>query len=73
MAIRKKAFSIITKVFEKHCATALDTPAFELKETLTGKYGEDSKLIYDLADQVSKLDLFHSNEVISSFVHLLFI
>jgi len=23
----------------------------ELKETLTGKYGEDSKLIYDLADQ----------------------
>lgn len=54
MAIRKKAFSIITKVFERHCATALDTPAFELKETLTGKYGEDSKLIYDLADQVSK-------------------
>jgi hypothetical protein len=29
-----------------------DTPVFELKETLTGKYGEDSKLIYDLADQV---------------------
>lgn len=23
----------------------------ELKETLTGKYGEDSKLIYDVADQ----------------------
>ncbi|XP_013789341.2 histidine--tRNA ligase, cytoplasmic-like [Limulus polyphemus] len=29
----------------------IDTPVFELKETLTGKYGEDSKLIYDLADQ----------------------
>ena len=28
-----------------------ETPAFELKTTLTGKYGEDSKLIYDLADQ----------------------
>ena len=28
-----------------------DTPVFELKETLTGKYGEDSKLIHDLADQ----------------------
>ncbi|KAK6289470.1 hypothetical protein POUND7_001011 [Theobroma cacao] len=55
MAIRKKAFSIITKVFERHCATALDTPAFELKETLTGKYGEDSKLIYDLADQGGEL------------------
>lgn len=24
---------------------------FELRETLTGKYGEDSKLIFDLADQ----------------------
>ncbi|XVF30296.1 hypothetical protein REPUB_Repub16aG0044500 [Reevesia pubescens] len=55
MATRKKAFSIITKVFERHCATALDTPAFELKETLTGKYGEDSKLIYDLADQGGEL------------------
>ncbi|GMI88727.1 hypothetical protein like AT3G02760 [Hibiscus trionum] len=55
MAIRKKAFSIITKVFERHCAAALDTPAFELKETLTGKYGEDSKLIYDLADQGGEL------------------
>ena len=27
------------------------SPVFELKEVLTGKYGEDSKLIYDLADQ----------------------
>ena len=30
---------------------AIDTPVFELRETLTGKYGEDSKLIFDLADQ----------------------
>ncbi|PQQ08374.1 histidine--tRNA ligase cytoplasmic [Prunus yedoensis var. nudiflora] len=51
MAIRKKAFSIIEEVFERHGATALDTPVFELRETLMGKYGEDSKLIYDLADQ----------------------
>ncbi|XVF00621.1 hypothetical protein REPUB_Repub04eG0016500 [Reevesia pubescens] len=55
MSTRNKAFSIIKKVFERHCATALDTPAFELKETLTGKYGEDSKLIYDLADQGGEL------------------
>lgn len=27
----------------------------ELQETLTGKYGEDSKLIYDLADQGGEL------------------
>ena len=29
----------------------LCSPAFELKEILAGKYGEDSKLIYDLQDQ----------------------
>lgn len=55
MAIREKAFSIITEVFKKHGATALDTPVFELRETLMGKYGEDSKLIYDLADQVDMI------------------
>lgn len=52
MAIRERAFSIIIDVFKMHGATALDTPVFELRETLMGKYGEDSKLIYDLADQV---------------------
>lgn len=30
-------------------------PVFELKEILAGKYGEDSKLIYDLADQGGEL------------------
>ncbi|KAG9456188.1 hypothetical protein H6P81_000696 [Aristolochia fimbriata] len=51
MAIRERAFSIIVGVFKRHGGTALDTPVFELRETLMGKYGEDSKLIYDLADQ----------------------
>nr|POF25540.1 histidine--trna ligase, cytoplasmic [Quercus suber] len=55
MTIRKRAFSIIEDVFERHGATALDTPAFELRETLMGKYGEDSKLVYDLADQGGEL------------------
>ncbi|KAG4999251.1 hypothetical protein JHK87_020323 [Glycine soja] len=55
MTIRKKAFAIIEEVFERHGATALDTPVFELRETLMGKYGEDSKLIYDLADQVVRI------------------
>jgi len=48
MAIREKAFNDIKNVFFKHGACEIDTPVFELKETLTGKYGEDSKLIYDL-------------------------
>ncbi|ORX68834.1 histidyl-tRNA synthetase [Linderina pennispora] len=51
MSVRSKIFSTITSVFEKHGAVTIDTPVFELKEILTGKYGEDSKLIYDLKDQ----------------------
>ena len=50
MAIREKAFNIIKSVFKKHGASEIDTPVFELKETLMGKYGEESKLIYDLED-----------------------
>ena len=55
MAIREKMFKIITGVFKRHGGMALDTPVFELKEVLTGKYGEDSKLIYDLQDQGGEL------------------
>lgn len=51
MAIREKVFDQIIKCFKRHGAQAIDTPVCELKETLTGKYGEDSKLIYDLQDQ----------------------
>eukprot|EP00887_Chlorella_sp_A99_P006734 scaffold3.g6734.t1 len=51
MAIREVAFDRITSVFKRHGAVSIDTPVFELRETLMGKYGEDSKLIYDLADQ----------------------
>ena len=51
MSIREKVFNTITNCFKRHGAVTLSTPVFELKETLTGKYGEDSKLIYDLADQ----------------------
>ncbi|XP_074649907.1 histidine--tRNA ligase-like isoform X2 [Tubulanus polymorphus] len=51
MAIRERVFNTITDCFKRHGAETIDTPVFELKDTLTGKYGEDSKLIYDLADQ----------------------
>lgn len=51
MAVRERAFGIIRNVFKRHGAQEIDTPVFELKDTLTGKYGEDTKLIYDLADQ----------------------
>jgi len=55
MSIRQQAFDIIRRVFLRHGAVEIDTPVFERKETLTGKYGEDSKLIYDLADQGGEL------------------
>ena len=51
MAIRERVMSIVTRVFKRHGAVTIDTPVFELKEVLMGKYGEDSKLIYDLQDQ----------------------
>mmetsp|Transcript_13520 Transcript_13520/g.26070 ORF Transcript_13520/g.26070 Transcript_13520/m.26070 type:complete len:540 (-) Transcript_13520:57-1676(-) len=51
MAVRERVFGAIKDVFKRHGAVSIETPVAELKETLTGKYGEDSKLIYDLADQ----------------------
>ncbi|KAI1618307.1 histidyl-tRNA synthetase [Exophiala viscosa] len=45
----------ISRVFRKHGAKKLDTPVFEREEVLKGKYGEDSKLIYDLKDQGGEL------------------
>ncbi|XP_061092751.1 histidine--tRNA ligase isoform X1 [Conger conger] len=55
MAIRGRVFNTIVNCFKRHGAETIDTPVFELKETLTGKYGEDSKLIYDLKDQGGEL------------------
>merc|ERR1712045_539412 len=51
MAVRERVLDVVVKAFKRHGAETIDTPVFELKEVLTGKYGEDSKLIYDLKDQ----------------------
>merc|ERR1712233_141201 len=55
MAVREDLFDKIKKVFKNHGAETIDTPLFELTEILTNKYGEDSKLIYDLQDQGGEL------------------
>ncbi|KJZ77835.1 Histidine--tRNA ligase [Hirsutella minnesotensis 3608] len=55
MLLRDEVFKKITDVFKRHAATPLDTPVFELKEILAGKYGEDARLIYDLQDQGGEL------------------
>lgn len=55
MSVRENVFKIITDTFQLHGAVSIDTPVFERKEILTQKYGEDSKLIYDLQDQQGEL------------------
>jgi histidyl-tRNA synthetase len=53
--LRDRIFKTITTVFRAHGGIQLDTPVFELKDVLSGNYGEDSKLIYDLQDQGGEL------------------
>ena len=48
---RKKVFDTITEIFELHGALPLDTPVCERRDILANKYGEESKLIYNLEDQ----------------------
>lgn len=51
MYIRKKIFKMITDVFENHGAVSIDTPTYEKRDILFGKYGENQKLVFDLDDQ----------------------
>jgi histidyl-tRNA synthetase len=53
MAVRERAFAVVSSVFQRHGAVSIDTPVFERREFLQNKYGEDSKLIYDLSDDMS--------------------
>ncbi|XP_037003445.2 histidine--tRNA ligase, mitochondrial [Artibeus jamaicensis] len=55
IVVREKILDVIVSCFKRHGAKGLDTPAFELKDMLTEKYGEDSGLIYDLKDQGGEL------------------
>ncbi|KAF9483342.1 histidine-tRNA ligase [Pholiota conissans] len=50
-ACRAHIENTIRKVFTSFGGSELDTPVFERKDVLTDKYGEDSKLIFDLQDQ----------------------
>jgi histidyl-tRNA synthetase len=56
MAIRRKVFGIIMRIYEKRGAVEIGTPTMELKKVLTGKYGEEgSSLMYHLQDQGGEL------------------
>ncbi|KIM31972.1 hypothetical protein M408DRAFT_327352 [Serendipita vermifera MAFF 305830] len=50
-SLREHIEDIVKECFKRYGGSCLDTPVFERKDILTGKYGEDSKLIFDLKDQ----------------------
>ncbi|KAH6847289.1 hypothetical protein B0I37DRAFT_405289 [Chaetomium sp. MPI-CAGE-AT-0009] len=51
LLLRDDIFRTISTVLERHSGIALDTPVFELRSVLSEKYGEESRLIYNLEDQ----------------------
>ncbi|THU84801.1 histidyl-tRNA synthetase [Dendrothele bispora CBS 962.96] len=51
MFCREHVERIVKNCFTTYGGACLDTPVFERKDILTDKYGEDSKLIFDLMDQ----------------------
>lgn len=67
IALRNEIFDKIRRIFELHGGKEIDTPVFELKEVLTGKYGEDARLIYDLQDQGGECKLCQS---LSTFCYI---
>ena len=50
MRLRQRVIAIFRDVFEKHGYEPLDTPAIEYLEVLTGKAGENEKLMYQFVD-----------------------
>uniref|UniRef100_A0A8B9C944 histidine--tRNA ligase n=1 Tax=Anser brachyrhynchus TaxID=132585 RepID=A0A8B9C944_9AVES len=55
VALRDRLVGTVVACFKRHGAAAIDTPVLELRETLMGKYGDNSKLIYELQDQGGEL------------------
>jgi histidyl-tRNA synthetase len=50
MILRQRIIAIFRDVFERHGFEPLDTPALEYLDILTGKAGENEKLMYHFAD-----------------------
>lgn len=51
LASRAVVIARLTRVFQLHGGQPLETPAFERRDLLLDKYGDNAKLVYDLADQ----------------------
>lgn len=51
MLLRRQVIDIFRDIFERHGFEPIDTPALEYLEVLTGKAGENEKLMYHFEDQ----------------------
>jgi histidyl-tRNA synthetase len=81
MILRQRIIGIFRDVFEKHGFEPLDTPAIEYLDVLTGKAGENEKLMYRFADAggrdvglrydltvpLARVVAMHQNELILPF------
>ena len=81
MLLRQQVIGILREVFERHGYEPLDTPALEYAATLTGKYGEDEKLLYrftdhggrevglryDLTVPLARVAALHANDLVLPF------
>ena len=48
---RRKTINTIVSILEKYGFVPIETPTAEFSETLTGKYGEEERLIYKFTDR----------------------
>src|SRR5262245_19534231 len=81
MLLRQQVIGILREVFRRHGYEPLDTPALEYAATLTGKYGEDEKLLYrftdlggrevglryDLTVPLARVAALHANDLVLPF------
>lgn len=51
MLLRQHVISTFRRVFERYGFEPIETPVLEYLDVLTGKYGEDEKLIYHFTDR----------------------
>jgi histidyl-tRNA synthetase len=81
MLLRQQVIGILRDIFERHGYEPFDTPALEHLATLTGKYGEDEKLLYrfedhggrqvglryDLTVPLARVAALHANDLVLPF------
>lgn len=81
MLLRQRIIGTVREIFERHGFEPLDTPAIEYLEILTGKAGENEKLMYrfedaggrevglryDLTVPLARVAAMHQNDIVLPF------